>query len=71
MLALPVVVLLRGLGCLKTAILSIGFRGHNDCLIDLRMGDHPEPVEDLRPILHVRLVDPVWPAKEWPRGGAS
>jgi uncharacterized Ntn-hydrolase superfamily protein len=35
------------------------FRGHGDRLIDLRMDDHPEPVEELRRILHVRLLDPV------------
>lgn len=41
-----------------------GFRGHNDRLIDLRVDDHPEPVEELRRILHVRLADPIWSARE-------
>jgi uncharacterized Ntn-hydrolase superfamily protein len=37
-----------------------GFRGHGDRLIDLRVDDHPEPVEELRRVLQVRLLDPVW-----------
>jgi uncharacterized Ntn-hydrolase superfamily protein len=41
-----------------------GFRGHGDRLIDLRVDDHPEPVEELRRILRVRLLDPVWSATE-------
>lgn len=41
-----------------------GFRGHGDRLIDLRVDDHPEPVEELRRILRVRLTDPVWSARE-------
>jgi uncharacterized Ntn-hydrolase superfamily protein len=41
-----------------------GFRGHGDRLIDLRVDDHPEPIEELRRILHVRLADPVWSSAE-------
>jgi uncharacterized Ntn-hydrolase superfamily protein len=46
-----------------------GFRGHGDRLIDLRVDDHAEPVEELRRILRVRLQDPVWSATEWPAMG--
>jgi uncharacterized Ntn-hydrolase superfamily protein len=41
-----------------------GFRGHGDRLIDLRVDEHPVPVEELRRILHVRRLDPVWSATE-------
>jgi uncharacterized Ntn-hydrolase superfamily protein len=41
-----------------------GFRGHGDRLIDLRVDDHPAPIEELRRILHVRLADSVWSATE-------
>jgi uncharacterized Ntn-hydrolase superfamily protein len=41
-----------------------GFRGHNDRLIDLRVDDHPDPIEELHRILRVRLADPVWSARE-------
>jgi uncharacterized Ntn-hydrolase superfamily protein len=41
-----------------------GFRGHGDRLIDLRVDDPTEPVEELRRILRVRLQDPVWSATE-------
>jgi uncharacterized Ntn-hydrolase superfamily protein len=41
-----------------------GFRGHGDRLIDLRVDDHSEPVEELRRVLRVRLLDPVWSATE-------
>ena len=41
-----------------------GFRGHSDRLIDLRVDDHPEPIEELRRILRIRLADPVWSARE-------
>jgi len=41
-----------------------GFRGYGDRLIDVRVDDHPQPVEELRRILSVRLADPVWSATE-------
>lgn len=41
-----------------------GFRGHDDRMIDLRVDDHPAPIEELRRILRVRLADPVWSARE-------
>jgi len=37
-----------------------GFRGFNDRVIDLRVDDHPTPIEELRRILQVRLADPAW-----------
>ena len=41
-----------------------GFRGFNDRLIDLRVDDHLTPIEELRRILHVRLTDPTWSARD-------
>jgi uncharacterized Ntn-hydrolase superfamily protein len=41
-----------------------GFRGHSDRLIDLRVDDHSEPIEELRRVLRVRLADPVWSTRE-------
>jgi uncharacterized Ntn-hydrolase superfamily protein len=40
------------------------FRGFNDRVIDVRVGDHLTPIEELRRILHVRLADPPWEARE-------
>ena len=40
-----------------------GFRGFNDRLIDLRVDDHPTPVEELRRILRVRLAASSWSAR--------
>lgn len=41
-----------------------GFRGFNDRLIDLRVDDHPRPIEELQRILHIRLSDPPWQTQE-------
>jgi uncharacterized Ntn-hydrolase superfamily protein len=41
-----------------------GFRGHGDRLIDVRVDDRAEPVEELRRILRIRLQYPVWSAME-------
>ncbi len=41
-----------------------GFRGFNDRVIDVRVDDHLTPIEELRRILHVRLADPPWEARE-------
>lgn len=35
-----------------------GFRGFNDRMIDMRVDDHPTPIEELQRILQVRLEDP-------------
>lgn len=40
-----------------------GFRGFNDRLIDLRVDDHPTPIEELRRILRVRLADTSWSSR--------
>ncbi|GAC1307807.1 MAG: hypothetical protein NVSMB27_45650 [Ktedonobacteraceae bacterium] len=41
-----------------------GFRGFNDRVIDVRVDDHPTPIEELQRILHVRLADLSWSASE-------
>lgn len=41
-----------------------GFRGFNDRVIDLRVDDHPTPIEELQRILRIRLADPPWQARE-------
>ena len=41
-----------------------GFRGFNDRVIDLRVDDHPTPIEELQRILHIRLADPPWQTRE-------
>jgi uncharacterized Ntn-hydrolase superfamily protein len=40
-----------------------GFRGFNDRMIDLRVDEHPMPIEELRRILQLRLADPAWSAR--------
>jgi uncharacterized Ntn-hydrolase superfamily protein len=40
-----------------------GFRGFNDRLIDLRVDDHPNPIQELRRILDVRLADTTWESR--------
>jgi uncharacterized Ntn-hydrolase superfamily protein len=54
----------RGQQAAAPVVAGQGFRGHSDRLIDLRVDDHPEPIEELRRILRVRLVDPAWSARE-------
>jgi uncharacterized Ntn-hydrolase superfamily protein len=40
-----------------------GFRGFNDRLIDLRVDDHPTPIQELRRLLDLRLADTSWLSK--------
>jgi uncharacterized Ntn-hydrolase superfamily protein len=52
----------------STALLMVregaGFRGFDDRMIDLRVDDHPSPIEELGRILRVRLEDTAWAARE-------
>jgi len=41
-----------------------GFRGFNDRVIDVRVDDHPTPLEELERILRVRLAAPPWQMRE-------